>query len=50
MRFSPVTTTGPTFGEWTADFRVPPDKEESTVDTVTGVFEDGFADIASMRA
>ncbi len=23
VRFSPVTTTGATFGEWTADFRVP---------------------------
>ncbi|NDU79330.1 SRPBCC family protein, partial [Actinomadura sp. DSM 109109] len=42
------TTTGQTFGEWTADFRVPPDQEEATVATVTGVFEDGFADIAEL--
>ena len=46
VRFAPVTTTGQTFGEWTADFRVPPDQEEATVATVTGVFEGGFADIA----
>ena len=50
VRFAPVTTTGQTFGEWTADFRVPPDQEESTVNTVTGVFEDGFADIAGLIA
>ena len=48
VRFSPVTTTGQTFGEWTADFRVPPDEEDATVATVTGVFEGGFADIAAL--
>jgi hypothetical protein len=48
VRFSPVTTTGHTFGEWTADFRVPPDQEATTVNTVTGVFEGGFADIAAL--
>ena len=50
VRFAPVTTTGQTFGEWTADFRLPPDQEESTVNTVTGVFEDGFTDIARLVA
>ena len=29
---------------------MPPDEEESTVDTVTGVFENGFADIAALIA
>jgi hypothetical protein len=48
VRFSPVTTTGATFGEWTVNFRVPPDREEDTVDTVRGVFENGFADIANL--
>jgi hypothetical protein len=48
VRFTPVTTTGQTFGEWTADFRVPPAEEDATVATVTGVFEDGFADIAAL--
>ena len=38
VRFVPVTTTGATFGEWTVNFRVPPDEEQSTVDTVPGVF------------
>jgi hypothetical protein len=41
-----VTTTGATFGEWFVDFRVPPEEEAATVDTVRGVFEDGFADLA----
>jgi NADPH2:quinone reductase len=48
VRFAPVTTTGATFGEWTVNFRVPPDEEQSTVDTVRGVFENGFADIANL--
>jgi hypothetical protein len=48
VRFLPVTTTGATFGEWIVDFRVPPDNEQSTVDTVRGVFENGFADIATL--
>ena len=49
VRFSPVTTTGATFGEWTAEFRVvPPEAEDATVATVTGVFEGGFADIAAL--
>jgi hypothetical protein len=50
VRFSPVTTTGATFGEWVVDFRVPPEKEQTTVDTVRGVFEHGFADIAKLAA
>jgi polyketide cyclase/dehydrase/lipid transport protein len=50
VRFSPVTTTGATFGEWTVDFRVPPEEEQATVDTVRGVFEDGFADLARLTA
>jgi len=50
VRFSPVTTTGATFGEWIVDFRVPPEKEQTTVDTVRGVFENGFADIAKLAA
>jgi hypothetical protein len=48
VRFLPVTTSGATFGEWTVDFRVSPDEEQSTVDTVRGVFEKGFADIANL--
>jgi hypothetical protein len=48
VRFLPVTTTGATFGEWVVDFRVPPDEEQSTVDTVRGVFEDGFSDLAAL--
>jgi Polyketide cyclase / dehydrase and lipid transport len=48
VHFSPVTTTGATFGEWVVDFRVPPDTEQATVDTVRGVFENGFADIARL--
>lgn len=50
VRFSTVTTTGATFGEWSVDFRVPPAEEQSTVDTVRGVFEDGFADLARLVA
>ena len=50
VRFRPVTTTGATFGEWTADFRVPAEEEDATVATVTGVFEDGFTDIARLVA
>jgi hypothetical protein len=48
VRLLPVTTTGATFGEWAVDFRVPPDREQDTVDTVRGVFEDGFADLARL--
>jgi len=50
VRFSPVTTTGATFGEWVVDFRVPPEEEDATVATVTGVFEGGFADLARLVA
>lgn len=50
VRFLPVTTKGATFGEWIVDFRVPPEEEAATVDTVTGVFEDGFADLARLVA
>jgi hypothetical protein len=50
VRFSPITTTGATFGEWVVDFRVPPEEEQSTVETVRGVFEKGFADIAALIA
>ena len=48
VRFLPVTTAGVTFGEWIVDFRVPREDEQSTVDTVRGVFENGFADIAGL--
>jgi hypothetical protein len=48
VRFSPITTIGGTFGEWTVDFSVPPEEEDATVATVTGVFEDGFADLARL--
>ena len=48
VRFSPVTTSGATFGEWVVDFRVAPEEEQATVETVTGVFEQGFADIARL--
>jgi hypothetical protein len=48
VRFAPITTTGGTFGEWMVDFRVLPDEEDATVATVTGVFEDGFADLARL--
>jgi Polyketide cyclase / dehydrase and lipid transport len=48
VRFFPVTTTGATFGEWIVDFRVPPDEEQSTVDTVRGVFENGFSDLVRL--
>ena len=48
VRFMPVTTTGATFGQWVVDFRVPPEQEQATVDTVRGVFENGFADIAAL--
>jgi len=54
VRFSPVTMqrqgSGATFGEWTVDFRVATDEEQATVDTVRGVFEDGFADLARLAA
>jgi hypothetical protein len=50
VRFSAVTTTGATFGEWSVDFRVPPEEEQATVATVRGVFEDGFADLAAILA
>lgn len=50
VRFTPVTTTRSTFGEWSVDFRVPPDDEHATVDTVRGVFEGGFADLAAILA
>jgi Polyketide cyclase / dehydrase and lipid transport len=48
VRFFPVTTTGATFGEWVVAFRVPPEKEQTTVDTVRGVFENGFSDLARL--
>lgn len=54
VRFLPVTVTPTgtraTFGEWSVDFRAPPDEERSTVDTVRGVFEGGFADLARLVA
>ena len=48
VRFKPITTTGGTFAEWTVDFRVAPEDEDATVDTVRGVFEGGFSDIAAL--
>jgi hypothetical protein len=50
VRFSPVTMSGATFGEWIVDFRVAPDEEQATVDTVRGVFENGFTDLARLAA
>lgn len=47
-RFSPVTVTGETFGEWWVDFAVPPGEEDATVDLVRGVFEGGLADLAAL--
>ena len=48
VRFAPITMAGATFGEWSVDFRVAPEDEESTVNTVRGVFENGFNDIAAL--
>lgn len=55
VRFTPVTVvkhpgTGATFGEWSVDFRVAPEDEDDTVDTVRGVFEGGFADLTTILA
>lgn len=55
VRFRPITVgraagTAATFAEWTADFRVAPVDEDATVDTVRGVFEGGFADLAAIVA
>ena len=50
VRFTPITTTGATFGEWTADFVVAPEDEAATVALVTGVFEGGLADVAGLVA
>jgi hypothetical protein len=50
VRFTPITTTGGTFGEWTVDFAVAAEDEAATVALVTGVFEGGLADIARLVA
>ncbi|CAN5546281.1 SRPBCC family protein [soil metagenome] len=47
-RFSPVTVSGQTFGEWWVDFAVPAAEEDATVDLVRGVFEGGLADLAEL--
>lgn len=49
-RFTPITTSGRTFGEWWVDFRVAPKEEDATVETVRGVFEDGLSDLARLTA
>jgi len=55
VRFKPVTVANrpgsdATFAEWTVDFRVQPADEDATVDTVRGVFQGGFADLAKILA
>ena len=47
-RFTPITTSGQTFGEWWVDFRVAPEDEEGTVELVRGVFEAGLSDLARL--
>ena len=49
-RFTPITTSGQTFGEWWVDFRVPPKDEQGTVELVRGVFEAGLSDLARLTA
>lgn len=49
-RFTPITTSGQTFGEWWVDFRVPPEDEQGTVELVRGVFEAGLSDLARLTA
>lgn len=55
VRFRPITVSraggaAATFAEWTVDFCVAPADEHATVDTVRGVFEGGFADLAAIVA
>ena len=45
VRLRRVTTTNQTFGEWRARFDTPAGEEESTVSSVTRIFEEGFASI-----
>jgi len=47
-RFTPITTSGQTFGEWWVDFRVAPEDEQETVELVRGVFEAGLSDLARL--
>lgn len=49
-RFTPITTSGQTFGEWWVDFRVAPEDEQGTVELVRGVFEAGLSDLARLTA
>ncbi|MFO7961644.1 MAG: SRPBCC family protein [Nitriliruptoraceae bacterium] len=49
-RFTPITTSGQTFGEWWVDFRVAPEDEQGTVELVRGVFEAGLSDLAGLTA
>lgn len=49
-RFTPITMSGQTFGEWWVDFRVAPEDEQETVDLVRGVFEGGLSDLARLTA
>jgi len=48
VRLRRITVTGQTFGEWQSRFDTPPGEEESTVALVKGIYEDGFASIATV--
>ncbi|MDA1052050.1 MAG: SRPBCC family protein [Planctomycetota bacterium] len=45
VRLRRVTTTGQTFGEWRARFDTQAGEEDSTVELVKSIFEEGFASI-----
>ncbi len=49
-RFTAITMSGHTFGEWWVDFRVAPEEEADTVELVRGVFENGLSDLARLTA
>ncbi len=47
VRLRRVTTTNQTFGEWQSTFDTPAGEEESAMEIVRGIYEQGFESIAN---
>lgn len=46
MRLRPVTRTGATYGEWSAEFDARPDQEQDGVELLSRVFASGWKSLA----
>ena len=50
VRLREITDANQTFGQWVAEFDVPPGEEQETVSLITSVFREGFNSLNSRLA